>query len=164
MQSGVLVFSKLCYYCIMRIEIDQSGKIEETGHNTVIAFSNSKTKSLLIKAKDKRLLQKLFREKGKRNIFTYKLFALLISVLLKEDLSKIGQVIIDLEYQAQDNLIKNFLLQYLYEIDKNFDKDIIHFQSIGRGSNAHKVALDVLRKDREPDIIVKIKDILSYLL
>ncbi len=36
----------------MIYKIDQSGKIEYTSHNTVIAYSNGKKKAILIKAKD----------------------------------------------------------------------------------------------------------------
>ena len=53
----------------MRIEIDQSGKIENTNKNTIIAFSNNKFKSIFISAKDKREIQKFFRRIGKPRIF-----------------------------------------------------------------------------------------------
>ena len=62
----------------MRIEIDQSGKIENTNKNTIIAFSNNKFKSIFISAKDKREIQKFFRRIGKPRIFVYKTFAILI--------------------------------------------------------------------------------------
>lgn len=41
---------------------DQSGKIEQTNKNTVVAISNGKKFTVLLKAKDKRLLQDLFRK------------------------------------------------------------------------------------------------------
>ena len=56
----------------MNIAIDQSSKIEYTNKDTVIAYSNHKQKSLIIKAKDKRKVQKMFREAGKPDIFIYK--------------------------------------------------------------------------------------------
>ena len=58
----------------MKIEIDQSGKIENTNKNTIIAFSDSKFKSIFISAKEKREIQKFFRRIGKPKIFIYKVF------------------------------------------------------------------------------------------
>jgi len=62
----------------MKIEIDQSGKIEDTSKNTIIAFSNGKFKSIFISAREKRELQKFFRRIGKPRIFVYRVFAILI--------------------------------------------------------------------------------------
>ena len=73
----------------MIIEIDQSGKIENTSKNTVIAFSNEIFGSILVKAKDKREIQKIFRKIGKPRIFVYRLFAILIFLLIKNHLKKI---------------------------------------------------------------------------
>lgn len=53
----------------MNIEIDQSGKIENTNKDTVIAFSDDTCGSILIKAVDKREIQKIFRDIGKSRIF-----------------------------------------------------------------------------------------------
>ena len=41
----------------MRIEIDQSNKIEQTNKDTIIGLSNDKTFTVLIKAREKRKLQ-----------------------------------------------------------------------------------------------------------
>ena len=41
----------------MKIEIDQSGKVEETNKPTVIGFSNSLQRTILITAKEKQKLQ-----------------------------------------------------------------------------------------------------------
>ncbi|MCX6810253.1 MAG: hypothetical protein NTY30_00740 [Candidatus Berkelbacteria bacterium] len=54
----------------MKIEIDQSGKIEETGKPTVIAFSNGKSASIIISAKDKKLVQTVFRKIGQPKILS----------------------------------------------------------------------------------------------
>jgi len=42
-----------------------------------MAFTEEISKSLLIKAKDKREIQKIFRQIGKSRIFIYKLFSIL---------------------------------------------------------------------------------------
>lgn len=46
----------------MKIEIDQSGKIEQTSELTVIAFSNGKSATIMISASE---IQKKFRKIGK---------------------------------------------------------------------------------------------------
>ncbi len=51
----------------MRIEIDQSGKIENTNKPKVIAFTGDKNKSLIIFAGEKQKLQKHFRRIGKQS-------------------------------------------------------------------------------------------------
>jgi len=51
----------------MRIEIDQSGKIENTAKPTVIAFSGKRDKSLIIFAGEKQKLQNHFRKIGKKS-------------------------------------------------------------------------------------------------
>jgi len=45
----------------MKIEIDQSRKVEDTNRLTIVAYSNGKAKSLMITARDKKSLQSLFR-------------------------------------------------------------------------------------------------------
>jgi len=62
----------------MQIYIDQSSKIEQTSQDTVIAYSNGKQKSLLIRAHDKRSVREYFRNAGKPNIFVLRTFAVLI--------------------------------------------------------------------------------------
>lgn len=66
----------------MVIEIDQSEKIEYTHKNTVVAFSNGISGSIIIKSKEKRKIQEIFRKAGKPKIFVYDLFAALIFILL----------------------------------------------------------------------------------
>jgi len=97
----------------MKIEIDQSGKIENTSKNTIIAFSDDISGSIFIKAKDKREIQKVFRQIGKSKVFIYKLFAILIFLLIKNHLKRLEEIIIDEEYPGKSALIKNFLLQKL---------------------------------------------------
>ncbi len=148
----------------MQIEIDQSNKVEQKSNNTVIAYANSKQKSLMIPARYKRELQKLFRKANKPQMFRYKIFALLVYLLIKDDLKLISSIIIDNEYTGREDLIKNYLLQFLKIDGKFFSKDNIHFDLIGRESNAHKRAIAVLRGNIQTDIIVGIKNLLPYLI
>ena len=147
----------------MNIEIDQSGKLEYTSKNTVIAFSNKIRKSILIKASDKRVIQKMFRRHGRGRIFIYKTFASLIYTLIKDDLNKIRQIIIDQEYKGHEAEIKHYLLEIIRKANKDFPRDNIIFKEIGKKSNAHIVAYKVYQKKINPDIIAKADDLIKRL-
>lgn len=148
----------------MKIEIDQSGKVENTSKNTIIAFSNSKFKSIFIRAKDKREIQKFFRKIGKPRIFVYRVFAILIFLLIKNDLQEIKEIIIDEEYTGQFSLIKNFLFQEIKKVNPSFYKDNIVSQRIGKKSKAHFLAYGVAIGKRKADIEVGAKEILRMII
>jgi hypothetical protein len=148
----------------MNIEIDQSGKIEKTSKNTVIGFSNSVSKSLIIYAKDKQKLQELFREAGKHRIFVYKVFAILIFILIKDYLDDIKEIAIDEEYPGKSNLIKGYLFQEIIRIDPNFSAENIVFKIIGKKSKAHYIAYGTAIKKRAADKVVSSKNILKFIV
>jgi len=149
----------------MQAKIDQSSKIEYTSKNTVIAYANHKQKSLLIKAKEKRKIEKIFRQAGKPYIFIYKTFAILIYLLIKDDLDQISQIIIDTEYHGHEPLIKDFLLQIIRgKKGKLIDPDAICFRQIGRKSEAHKKAINTYKGKLDPDMVVASQDVLPYIL
>ena len=147
----------------MNIEIDQSGKIEDTSKDTVVAFSNGKSKSIFISAKDKREIQKIFREIGKPRIFIYKTFAILVFLLVKDDLKKIKEIIIDEEYPGKENLIKNYLLQEIRKARLNFCPDDILFRQIGKKSGAHSVGYLTYTNKISPNKKIKVRELLKIL-
>ena len=120
----------------MRIEIDQSGKIENTSKHTYLAFSNSQHFVLEIKATEKRKLQKYFRSIGKSRIFIYLTFAALLIILLKNRKIKTAQLIVDIEYQGRTQLIKDSL----HAINPDFPVKNLSFHHIGKKSSAHYYA------------------------
>lgn len=122
----------------MRIEIDQSGKIEYTSKPTAIGFANKKCRSIIILASEKQKLLKKFYKIDKPKVYRYKVFAILIYLLIKNEKS-LSQITIDKEYPGQENLIKSYLLNYLRKSHKINKTDII-FRSIGKASKAHGVA------------------------
>ncbi len=143
----------------MKIEIDQSGKLENTNISTVIGFSNGKTKTIIISSIDKIKLQKYFRKIGKRQIFVYFSFAAMIYLLLKSE-RNIDEICIDIEYPGQTHLIKSFLLQLFLRTKRNVDKNNFHFYCIGHKSNAHIVSISAFNSKRA-DIRITSKDIIS---
>lgn len=148
----------------MIIEVDQSGKIENTNKNTIIAFSNEIFGSILILAKDKREIQKIFRKIGKPRIFVYKLFAILIFLLVKKHLKKIDQIIIDEEYPGKSILIKDYLLREIRKVRPNFSKENISFRTVGKKSKAHYLAYGVAIGKKLADKTVSVKEILRFVV
>lgn len=148
----------------MKIEIDQSNKIEYTSKDTVVAFSNGKQKALLIRASDKRKIEEIFREIKRPETFVYKTFAVLIYLLIKADLKNIQEIIIDQEYQGRESIIKDFLLQIIRKNHKNvIDKDEIFFSCIGKKSEAHRKAIKTFQGKIKPDMIVDFKNVIEFL-
>jgi len=148
----------------MDIEIDQSGKIENTSKNTIVAFSNNIFGSIFISAHDKREIQKIFRGAGRSKIFVYKLFAILIFIILEKHFRNISQIIIDDEYPGKGYLIKNFLFQEISKINPNFPVHNIAIKRIGKKSRAHYVAYGAATGRKLPDRRVNIKEILRFIV
>lgn len=148
----------------MKIYIDQSGKIEYTSDPTVVAFSNGKDKAVYIAAREKRKILTLFRHVDKRNIFTFKTFATLIYLLIKDDLSAIDSIAIDTEYPGRNSVIKKYLLDLIRRDQTEFESDSIYFCLIGKKHKAHKTAIDTFRRNRKPDIVLTSKDVIKWIL
>lgn len=143
----------------MIYKIDQSGKIEYTSHDTVIAFSNGKKKAILIKAREKRILQKRFREAEKIRVFPLRLFSLMIFLLLKNE--PFHEIIIDTEYPGRGDLIKNYLLHDFNRAGREIDPTIIHFRQIGKSTEAHWHGYYCFKGKRRAEIILKAKEVLK---
>src|SRR3989338_250467 len=148
----------------MIIEIDQSGKLEATNKQTVIAFSNGKRKSICISGKEKRELQEFFRRIGKPRMYIYRVFAILIFLLIRDELKGIDGMVIDREYPGWDHLIKDFLLREIRRIRANFDPHCISFHEVGKQSGSHFAAYGVNCMKKEPDITVRADDVLRHLV
>lgn len=146
----------------MKIEIDQSGKVEYTSHHTVMAFSNGKKKAILIKAKDKREIQAIFRKMGKNQVFVIRLFTVLIFFLLKNE-RNIKNIIIDIEYPGWNAQIKNYLLTDFARNGMKYAPDQISFTRITKKSEAHWHAYHVFKGKRKPEIIIGVKEVLQEL-
>lgn len=148
----------------MRIEIDQSNKIEITNKDSILAFSNSISYSILIPAKEKRKLQALFRKIGAPQMFRYKVFAIAVVILIKNYINKIDHIIIDKEYTGWEPLIKDIIIQHLKQIKGRFSHQNITFLSIGKKSNAHKIAYAVNKNKLKANKTITAIDIIKFLI
>ena len=141
----------------MRIEVDQSGKIEQLNMDSIIAFSNRNQYSVLIPKGLKRQMYKLYRSKIKS--LRYRLFSIGIYYCLKDYIHEKELIVICCEYTGKENLIKSFLLDYLRKNRFVVSPKIIRFRKIGKDSNAHAVAIDVYRGNRRPNRILSLGDV-----
>ena len=148
----------------MKLFIDQSGKVEDTSKNTVLAFSNRINGSILIKAVEKRKLLQMFREQNRPKIFTFQLFSILIYELLVKYKIKNHTVFIDIEYPGQNDLIKSYIIQLINKFKgveiTNHD---IHFVLVGKQSKVHKIAITSFRKSKAEYSVLS-KDILTKII
>ena len=149
---------------INRIYIDQSGKVEYTNKQTVVAYSNGRNKALFISSISKKKIQKVFRDAGKPDLFVYKTFAILIYLLIKEDINKLSIITIDREYTSKESLIKKYLLEIIRKGGHAVDPNDIHFAEIGKHSPAHTKAINTYRKRTKPELIIKDSDILKWIV
>ncbi len=126
----------------MKIEIDQSGKIENTNRMTVIAFSNSRNDAIIITSREKKKVQRYFRSLGKNKLFVILTFCVCIYVLLCPYLKNGVHIIVDREYPGHEKFIAEKILQLVK--DNLSVKNIrISTNQIGKSSNAHIVAYKV---------------------
>jgi len=93
---------KAAIVTLMQITIDQSPRIEWWTKDSVIAFSDTKQKAIIITSQLKREALALLKERGKtENTAKWLIFAAGIFVLIRDDLVRIDAIIIDREFDDQ---------------------------------------------------------------
>jgi hypothetical protein len=147
-----------------KIQIDQSGKVEQTNKITIVAFSNGKSGSVKLRAKDKRYLQSIYQQAEKPKMFSLQVFAALLYLLLEKFKIQSTMVIIDKEYPGHETLIKSYIMQLVRKRGKlKLPTDYIRFELVGKSSNAHGVASKAFKNNRA-DFTVDTEDVLAHIL
>jgi len=146
----------------MRLQIDQSGRVEYTSHKTVIAYSNSKHGSVVITAQTKRQIQEIFRRRGMPKLFTLRTFATAVSLLLIKDGNKIDGVIIDREYPGNERVLTDMISEIMRRM--GFEAPDITWAEIGKKSPAHFAAYGVFKNKKQPDKIISFEELLKWAL
>jgi len=145
----------------MRIEIDQSGKVEDTKVPTVLALSNNFQFSIFISAITKRTLLRRHRAKIPPKTFYLKLFVVCLFLLLKNCLKRVDLIVIDREYFGKEKLIKEHLLNLFKQKKIFLNPEKVGFRRISKKSPAHKKALNDFRQ-KKADLEVKLKDLMPF--
>lgn len=123
----------------MTYYIDQSGKIEDTAKNSVIAGVNGNRYAVIVPAKEKRNLQEKFRRVGLPTLFIDYTFAICLYFIIKESGSKFTYIV-DIEYPGHEKIIYN-ILEDLFK-----EEIIVFWKRIGKNSKAHDLAYKVFKK------------------
>ncbi len=144
------------------VEVDQSGKIEDTKEDSVLAFANGKQYSILIPATVKRDCIQALRLQGRpASTFYLQLYTIALYFLLREHIATLSRVSIDSEYMGQEVRIQEFLLNLLHRHGYQASAHQLYFTSVGKSSPAHTVAWETLRKKRQPDRVLTLEELLG---
>ncbi len=146
----------------MKVEIDQSGKLEQLDTLTVIAYANGKSGAIQITAATKRgLIQKIRRILIPRDEIGAVLFAVLIFIMIK-DLPGNVTLMIDEEYTGKNRIIQEILLRLLERKFKSWNGNI-EFGNIGKHSPAHLLAWKLHKKRKGLEIRkISEKEVLGF--
>jgi hypothetical protein len=124
--------------------------MEQSG-DTTLAYSNDKQKAILIPAAVKRDVMNCLRREGKNDKTAILLmFAAGLFLLLRDVIAQANLVIIDQEYEGNEGIIKNRLLQMLRADGRNISPDTLVFGNVGRHSQAHHLAMITGRRQTPP--------------
>ena len=133
----------------MTCQIDQSGKIEDTAKDTVIAISNEKQYAVILSAKNKRRLQEVFRAIGAPRLFVEYVFSALLVLLLKR--TRISRVVVDLEYPRSTKTIESLLKPHV--------ETSIDWKLLGKDSKAHDVAYKVYKGKLSIGVKISVQEV-----
>lgn len=146
----------------MRVEVDQSGKIGDTKVPTALSFSNGDSLVILIPATVKRKCILELRKRGKSGPTLYlQLFAVGLYLLLKDHISSLDQITIDIEYMGHDAKIKEQLLNLFLRANGFMPEATLDFRYIGKKSNAHEKAFAVFTGQIRPDRIIGFREMIA---
>lgn len=141
----------------MQIEIDQSGKIEQTNLDTVIALTNDIQYTILFKKKEKRVVEKEFRRLNLHKLHSQVTFAILIAVIIKKSKVK-KSVLIDTEYMGYNEYIRQFVNDIIGK-----GCPLIKFGFVGKESKSDILASRVANKKTKPSYSIISSEVIKYI-
>jgi len=148
----------------MRVEVDQSGRVDQTDRITVLALANGLRYSIQVPATAKRSclreLRRKWSSKDPKSGYVV-LFATLLFFLLKAHVPKLKTVLVDVELPGHEASIKEHVLNLFKRHGMKMDRDIIDFQRVGKKSPAHDLAIKVFRGKVAADRKVTAEEILG---
>jgi hypothetical protein len=124
----------------MRVEIDQSGRVEDLSSGTAVAFTNGCSGAIYITAGEKRIVTRYLKSKivffqNYAPLF----FAALVCLLINR--KPFGSILIDEEYTGKFSIIEKKIVGQ-FGASKVVN---IAFGRIGKRSPAHNLAINTLR-------------------
>jgi len=135
------------------IEVDQSGRTDQTNKTTVLALSNKTSYAIVISSIEKRKLVAHFKKKNpewSKSRICYQIFIELLFRLLEKHIHNTSLIILDEEYPGYQGDIKNRLLN---RFGNDLDIDLV-VRNIGKGSAAHKLAWQVYNNKKRGERVL----------
>ncbi|MFH1353919.1 MAG: hypothetical protein ABIH36_01400 [bacterium] len=137
----------------MRVEVDQSIKIEQMSRDTIIGLSNDIQYVVVLPSRVKRKLQEDFRLIGRPKLFRYRVFMAGVVLLLRY--AGVGDKLsirLDREYAGKERAFVSMFL----EMWSRGDGVVPPFEisEIGKSSSAHNVCFQVLRGKRKANRVL----------
>lgn len=151
---------------MIEVDIDMSGRIEETTRPTVLALANGKSRCIQINASEKRIVLDSLRKMKPHWSRTYVnviVFSILICLLFEDRSQEIGYIVIDPEYEGHDAIIKDRVMNHFRRLGIVIRRDQIDFRRVGKRSPAHDLAIRVFRGKSAPDREISARDVLAEL-
>lgn len=145
-------------------EVDSAGRLDDVSMATVLTISAGLSHSISIPADEKASMLDFLGEKfpswsiTRRRVYFH---TLLLYVLLREQIMKLDNVVIDPEYRGYEPLIKGSLLTMLRESGLPVRRAQISFDSIGRNSPARQMARRVRAGSADPDLILSARQLMD---
>lgn len=148
----------------MRVEIDQSWKIEYTNKQTVLA--DSQGNGVVLSAKSKRYLQDVFRKAGRPRMFVYEVFAALVTFLIQlaEREGQHNLYVVDKEYPGWSDEIKGMIFKFSRKLDLKLELEQIRFAEVGKGSRAHDNAYLTFKGSRRATKTIQLEEVLRLVM
>ncbi|OIO92650.1 MAG: hypothetical protein AUK03_09475 [Anaerolineae bacterium CG2_30_64_16] len=143
----------------LRLEVDQSGKIE-TAQDTILAYSNNTGRyAICIPGQVKREILTHLRQQGKsKTRAVIWVFSVGLFFLLRDVLARVSWITIDLEYEGHEADIKSMLMRLARQNGLRIDPDVVTFAAIGKSSGAHEQAIGVFRGQFKADRIITLAE------
>jgi len=142
----------------MTIYIDQSGKVEDTATDTVLACTNGKSYTISLTTKNKRRIQESLRRRGIGKMFMIYTFASLLYLLIKKARIKSQTIFVDIEYPGHSKTIEDIISK----LNKNpID---IRWKLVGKSSLAHELAIQTKRGKKKANVKTGAEELLKLIL
>lgn len=141
----------------MRVEVDQSGRVEDLTMNTVVGLSNDHTSSVFVSAGTKREIVKFLKSKISSSDYAPLFFSILIFFLLREE--KLKTVLVDEEYTGKDEYISG-IVKGFFENSKKHCPEII-FGRIGKHSRAHALVIGIHRTKGRGSVKINLSQVVK---
>ena len=123
-------------------EVDQSGKIEDTEVDTILALANGLSWTIRIPASVKRAGLAFLRQRHVSRKTRYlRMLAGGLYLLLCDYLDQLSFITIDVEFAGRENDLRGMLLVLLWRKLPPFSKERVIFHRVGKKSPAHHLAL-----------------------